>query len=254
MNKNHARGTWIAIAACGMLGGCTTMVAFTSQPPGAAVKYQSATIGTTPFTYSVSDQFGWFSVYTFTAEHEGYDNHTLVFRERTPFDAQRVVPTSVAFELKAKPAPVPAPAAAAASAPAAAAPAPAVATPPPASPPPPPVAQAPVQLTAEQAVRAWAAAWSRRDMDTYFAAYTASFKGNLASRQAWQQDRRKRIEPRQWIEVEPDKLVVQVKGDKATARFHQKYKSDNAMSTEWRRLDLVRDAAGGWLIRSESGR
>jgi hypothetical protein len=246
-----SKAPWAAIVACSMLGGCTTMVEFTSQPPGAAVKYQGATIGTTPFTYSVSDQFGWFSVYTFTAEREGYDNHTLAFRERSPFDAQRVVPNSVAFELTAKPAPAPV---AAAAAEPAVAPASPPAPPPPAPPPPPPVAAAPVQLTAEQAVRAWAAAWSRRDMDTYFAAYSADFKGNMASRQAWEQDRRKRIEPRQWIEVEPDKLVVQVQGNKATARFRQKYKADNAASTEWRRLDLVRDASGAWLIRSESGR
>jgi ketosteroid isomerase-like protein len=243
--KIDARGSWLVIAVGAALGGCTTMVDFTSQPPGAVVKYQGATIGTTPFTYVVSDQFGWWSVYTFTAEREGYDDHTLAFRELTPLDAQRVVPPNVAFELKAKPAPAPVAAEAAM---------PAVAPPPPAPPPPPAVAVAPVQLTAEQAVRAWAAAWSRRDMEAYFAAYTADFKGTLASRQAWEQDRRKRIEPRQWIEVDPDKLAVQVQGDKATARFRQAYKSDTAASTEWRRLDLVRDASGSWLIRSESRR
>ncbi len=241
--NTSSKAPWAAIVACGMLGGCTTMVEFQSQPPGAAVKYQGATIGTTPFTYGVTDQFGWWSVYTFTAEREGYDDHTLVFREPTPFHAQFVVPSQVAFELKAQPAPV-------AAAPAAE---PAPPPPPPPAPPPPPP-PAPVALTAEQAVRAWAAAWSRRDMDAYFAFYTPEFKGALASRQAWEQDRRKRIEPRQWIEVEPDKLVVQVQGDKATARFRQKYKADNAASTAWRRLDLVRDASGSWLIRSESAR
>jgi hypothetical protein len=86
------------------LTGCATQVRFESDPPGAEIVYErkGQTLGTAPFDLSIKDQFGWFSVYRFTAKLEGYEPVTLEFRERSPLDAQQVVPSLVRFDMKAK--------------------------------------------------------------------------------------------------------------------------------------------------------
>jgi len=86
------------------LAGCATRVHFESDPPGAEIVYErrGQTLGTAPFDMSIKDQFGWFSVYRFTANLEGYEPVTLEFRERSPFDAQQVVPPLIRFDMKAK--------------------------------------------------------------------------------------------------------------------------------------------------------
>lgn len=92
-----------AIAAFA-LAGCATQVHFESDPPGAKVTYVSKhqVLGTAPLDTSVHDDFGWFSVYRFTAEMDGYEPAIIEFKERTPLDAQLVVPSVVKFELKKK--------------------------------------------------------------------------------------------------------------------------------------------------------
>lgn len=145
------------------------------------------------------------------------------------------------------PAPVPSkPATVAASAPA----------PKPAGPPPPAPAPAPAVASAstgdvESAVRAWAAAWSKRDMPDYFAAYTPEFSGQSGSRKSWEQDRRDRIASRKQIKVELADLRVTVEGDHATAKFKQVYSSDALSVTSRKTLQLVR-SNGRWLIRQET--
>ncbi len=166
------------------------------------------------------------------------------------------------------PVPPPAPAASPVTPPAvvAAAPAPKpVAPPPPAAsapssvkpvaPPPPPAPPAPVASGAssevEAAVRAWAAAWSKRDMDGYYAAYTPDFSGQAGSRKAWEQDRRDRIATRKQIKVEVVDLHVSIDGDRATAKFKQVYSSDALSTTGRKTLQLVR-SNGHWLIKQEA--
>ena len=87
-----------------LLGGCATQVHFESSPPGAQVVYEQGNrvLGTTPFDATVSDDFGWFSRYRFTATLEGYEGDSVEFREKTPLDAQNVLPKVVRFELKPK--------------------------------------------------------------------------------------------------------------------------------------------------------
>jgi len=168
----------------------------------------------------------------------------------------------------AAPAPTPAPVAGptvskpVAPPPAASAPVPATKPAPPASAPPtvkpaaPPQApSSPVASAAssevEAAVRAWAAAWSKRDMDGYYAAYTPDFSGQAGSRKAWEQDRRDRIAPRKQIKIELVDLRVSVDGDQATARFKQVYSSDALSTTGRKTLQLVR-SNGHWLIKQEA--
>jgi hypothetical protein len=96
----HRFATLATLAALAALGGCATAVHFTSEPAGASVSYQGRTIGTTPFDYVVHDQFGWFSQYDFVASLDGYPAATLSFKEKTPMDAQQVVPPQVNFVLQ----------------------------------------------------------------------------------------------------------------------------------------------------------
>lgn len=104
---------------------------------------------------------------------------------------------------------------------------------------------------AEAAVRAWAKAWSQRDMAAYYAAYSPEFKGQAASRKAWEQDRRDRIATRKQITVELRDLQVRADGDRATAKFRQIYSSDTLSANSRKTLQLAR-VGGRWLIRQES--
>ncbi len=157
----------------------------------------------------------------------------------------------------AKPAPAPAPTPAPAPAPAQAAkpaPAPAPAPVPAPAPAPAPSKQESEDSAAERdvasAVRAWAEAWSRKDMGDYFAAYAKDFDGGK-SRKAWEQERRERITGKRSISVKVSGLKVSVNGNKATAQFRQEYKADNLSVSSGKRLDLVRNG-GNWVIVKES--
>jgi tetratricopeptide (TPR) repeat protein len=156
--------------------------------------------------------------------------------------------------IAAAPAPAPRPATLPpAAAPSAATPAPKAASPAPAaaaSPASNPAANG--QADAEAAVRAWARAWAQRDMAAYYAAYEPGFKGQAASRKAWEQDRRNRIAPRKQIKIELQDLRVSVTGNQATARFRQVYSSDALSATSRKTLQLVRGNNGRWQIRQES--
>lgn len=88
-----------ALAFAASLAGCATTVHFASEPSGATVSYRGQVLGKTPFDYVVHDQFGWFSEYDFTATLDGYQPSTLAFKERSPLDAQQVVPPQVSFTL-----------------------------------------------------------------------------------------------------------------------------------------------------------
>lgn len=133
------------------------------------------------------------------------------------------------------------------------APASALAAAPPAKPPAPPQPVArDAAADVEAAVRTWAAAWSRRDMSGYLAAYTPDFAGQAGSRKTWEQDRRDRIVPRKQITVEIVDLKVSVNGDQATARFRQVYASDALSTSSRKTLSLVRSSQGKWVIKQEA--
>lgn len=156
-------------------------------------------------------------------------------------------PAAVTPAVPAAPAPAPVtPAAPAAPAPAAPAapvssPAPAAAT---------PVSAAEKEV--ESAVRAWASAWSGKDMTAYLAAYAKDFDtpGNQ-SRKAWEEERRSRIVGKSKISVKINNLAVDVKGSKATAKFRQDYSADALNISSRKTLDMTR-AGERWLIVRES--
>ena len=157
-----------------------------------------------------------------------------------------------------KPAPAPAPAPTPAPAPAPVVP-PVAAAPKPAATEPKPADTKPARADADDsarereignAVRAWADAWSRKDVDGYFGAYARDFNGGK-TRKAWEQDRKERILGKRSISVKVSGLKVTVNGNKAVAQFKQDYNADSLSVTSGKRLELVR-SGNGWLIAKES--
>ena len=156
-------------------------------------------------------------------------------------------PTPVAAT---KPAPSPAPAPVATPAPA-----PAVVAKPAPAPAPAPVAEpkndnAAQEREIESALKTWASAWSKQDMDGYFAAYAKDFNGGK-TRKAWEQERRDRITSKRSISVKISGIKVDVNGNKASVRFHQEYKADSLSVSSGKRLEMVR-SGNNWLIVKES--
>ena len=105
---------------------------------------------------------------------------------------------------------------------------------------------------AEAAVRAWAKAWSAKDVKGYLAAYGKDFNppGN-ASRGNWEAERRQRIGEKSKITVKLDNLNVSVNGDKAVAKFRQDYRADAVAVSSRKTLELSRSGER-WLIVRES--
>lgn len=104
----------------------------------------------------------------------------------------------------------------------------------------------------EAAVRAWAQAWSDRDVEAYVGAYAPDFKGGAADPQAWRRDRSARIAATSRIEVRLTELRVRVDGDRAQATFVQSFDSSipRSRARTGKTLELQR-IQGRWLIREE---
>jgi Flp pilus assembly protein TadD/ketosteroid isomerase-like protein len=116
----------------------------------------------------------------------------------------------------------------------------------------PPKAVDPASAEVEAAVKSWAAAWSARNMEAYFAAYSPEFKGQTSSRKAWEQDRRDRIASRKNIKVDITDLRIQIQADRAVAKFRQSYASDALTTSGRKTLTLVRSERGAWLVKQEA--
>jgi tetratricopeptide (TPR) repeat protein len=103
-----------------------------------------------------------------------------------------------------------------------------------------------------QAVRDWAAAWSRKDVKGYLGFYAREFKPpGGETRSTWERERQKRIDKPGKIDIEIEGLEVRIGGkDQATARFRQNYRSATLQTSSRKSLDLVR-REGRWLIRQE---
>ncbi|HZP13437.1 MAG TPA: nuclear transport factor 2 family protein [Nevskiaceae bacterium] len=102
------------------------------------------------------------------------------------------------------------------------------------------------------AIDAWAAAWSKRDVDAYLDAYAPDFKPEKGKRAEWVKQRRERISGAKSIKVTIGTPQVTSSGaDKATARFTQTYESDTHSDTSEKKLEF-RNVDGRWLITRET--
>jgi tetratricopeptide (TPR) repeat protein len=103
----------------------------------------------------------------------------------------------------------------------------------------------------ENRVRAWAQAWSKRDMNGYLNAYSGNYSVGGQSHRAWAAERRDRIMGKSAISVKLSDLQVTVDGDRATAQFLQDYRAGSLASSSRKRLELTRQG-GAWVIVKES--
>ncbi len=103
-----------------------------------------------------------------------------------------------------------------------------------------------------EAVRAWAGAWSRKDVSGYLAHYAKDFKTPKGeSRAAWEKGRKQRIVAPKKIEVEIESPKVSISGDNtASVSFRQVYRSDVIKATGTKTLVMVK-SNGKWLIHEE---
>jgi tetratricopeptide (TPR) repeat protein len=104
----------------------------------------------------------------------------------------------------------------------------------------------------EQAVRAWAAAWSSKDMNGYLGSYAKNFDTpkNLP-RKAWEEERRERIMGKSRISVKLSDLVVKSNGNAATVKFRQSYSADALDTSSRKTLELTK-VGDRWLIAKET--
>ena len=102
-----------------------------------------------------------------------------------------------------------------------------------------------------QAIEDWAAAWSRKDVKGYLAAYAQDFEvpGGL-SRADWEKQRAERIERPKTIEVDAKVQSINVSGNEATAVIRQAYRSDTLKSNSTKTLKLLKSGER-WLIKQE---
>ncbi len=104
----------------------------------------------------------------------------------------------------------------------------------------------------QAAVKAWASAWERKDMNAYIASYVPGFSGGDGSSSRWQDGRRARIVNKTRISVELSGVTVELVGDDAAkVNFRQDYSADQLNVTGRKELEMVK-RNGNWLIRKES--
>ncbi len=104
-----------------------------------------------------------------------------------------------------------------------------------------------------EVVKAWAEAWSVRDVAAYLNYYAIDFRTpDRESRSTWEKKRRALIEGKARIEVMVDSPEVSFSDRLATVRYRQIYVSDSYSSKEHKTL-VLRKEAKDWKIVEERG-
>ncbi len=101
-------------------------------------------------------------------------------------------------------------------------------------------------------VRAWAAAWSAKNVSGYLALYAPDFKvPGGESRSSWEAQRRDRISKPKSISVEIANATVSfIDSDHASVSFKQTYRASH-LKTSTRKVILLERSDSGWLIQEE---
>jgi len=98
-------------------------------------------------------------------------------------------------------------------------------------------------------VNKWAQAWSSKNLDQYFASYGASFKpAKGLSRQAWEQQRKERINKPSKISVEISNLKIESDDSSAKAKFKQSYRADGKPIRTSKTLLMKRDGDSWYIV------
>ncbi|GAA5158851.1 tetratricopeptide repeat protein [Viridibacterium curvum] len=117
-----------------------------------------------------------------------------------------------------------------------------------------PVAEKPAANASSEvqaALEGWAAAWSRKDVRAYLAAYGKDFQtpGGV-NRKTWEAERESRIDKPGAIKVSISGLRIEVNGDKATAQFRQHYSSASLNTATPKTIVMTRQGSR-WVIQQE---
>lgn len=109
-----------------------------------------------------------------------------------------------------------------------------------------------METQVQEAVEAWALAWSAQNVEKYLASYADSFKTpNGESRQQWEEGRRARVSSPADIKVEVANLRVKVEDNGvARAQFKQTYRTGSALMRT-NKILVFRNKGGKWLIEQE---
>ena len=101
-------------------------------------------------------------------------------------------------------------------------------------------------------VKAWAQAWSAKDVDAYLSFYAAEFKTpDGEPRAKWEETRRARVSAPRSINVSVRNAKVVRRDDRrVTVTFEQKYRSDRFQGQTRKTLELVR-VDDDWRILEE---
>lgn len=104
-----------------------------------------------------------------------------------------------------------------------------------------------------EAVAAWAAAWSRQDVDAYLASYAKDFQPpDGQSRSAWEKLRRSRLTAPKTISVTINEPRVSREDDgRLSVTFRQDYRSDRFRAHNTKTLRLGKSEDGRWRILQE---
>jgi tetratricopeptide (TPR) repeat protein len=106
----------------------------------------------------------------------------------------------------------------------------------------------------ESMIKAWASAWSSKDIKGYLGAYGKEFNPpGSQSRAAWEQERRTKITSKSKIDVKIENLAVSVNGDKAVARFRQDYRAGALAVSSRKTLDLVKKGERWHIVKETIG-
>jgi hypothetical protein len=103
----------------------------------------------------------------------------------------------------------------------------------------------------ERVLRAWAEAWSARDVDAYLDFYSDAFQTPAGKDfAAWAEERRTRITRPQYIKVSIDRLRIDLKENTAQVNFSQRYESNTFRETSNKNITLTQEG-DTWKIVQE---
>ncbi len=106
------------------------------------------------------------------------------------------------------------------------------------------------EAAVEQVVLAWAAAWSRQDLDGYLGAYVDQYAPPGTDHQAWKNLRTSRVTNPAYIRVGLDNMQIKMMKNKAIVTFKQRYESNTFRATDNKTL-VLELLDGTWKITEE---
>jgi ketosteroid isomerase-like protein len=103
----------------------------------------------------------------------------------------------------------------------------------------------------ESTIRNWAAEWSQRDVAGYLSFYSPEFSPpDGMSRKDWENLRRQRITTPSRIRVDVSDFTIEQNGNRAVARFRERYDS-NLLTVNVGKVLVLEQQGGSWKIVSE---